>query len=143
MRPFGSARELEQRRLLAVRLLSRGLSSSDVARRVHVDTRSVRRWQAAARARGEAAVAAKPAAGRPRRLTPGNLARLRWMILVDAGQPWGARIGAWSCAEVADLIERQFGVHYHRSHVNRILRRLGITPLAHRRRSSRRSVLPG
>jgi transposase len=128
MRPSGTARELEQRRLLAMRLLSQGLSVSEVAQRVRVDSRSVRRWRAATRAAGETAVAAKPARGRPRRLTPGDLARLRWMILVDAGRPLGVRLGTWSCTEVADLIERQFGIHYHRSHVNRILHRLGIMP---------------
>lgn len=128
MRPFGTARELEQRRLVAVRLLSEGVSASEVACRVQVDTRSVRRWRAAARAGGEAGVAAKAADGRPRRLTPSNLARLRWMILVDAGRASGMGIGPWSCAEVGSLIERQFGVHYHRSQVSRIMHSLGITP---------------
>ena len=143
MRPFGTARQLEQRRLLAVRLLSQGQSVSEVARRLRIDMRSVRRWRAAARGGGERAIAAKPATGRPRRLTPGNLARLRWMILVDAGHAFGARIGRWSCTEVADLIERQFGVHYHRSHVNRILRRLGIMPAARRLRTPRPCRHPG
>lgn len=143
MRPFGTARELEQRRLFALRLLGQGVSVSQVARRVRADTRSVRRWRAAARAGGETAIAAKPAAGRPRRLTAGNLARLRWLILVDAGRALGVRTGAWSCAEVAALIERQFGVHYHRSHVNRILRRLGVVPPARRRQPSRPRMPPG
>lgn len=128
MRTVGTARELEQRRLLALRLLSQGLSASEVARRMHVDTRSVRRWRTAALSGGEAAIAAKPARGRPRRLTPANLARLRRMLQVGAGQAFGAPVGPWSCAEVAGLIERQFGVHYHRSHVNRILHWLGIIP---------------
>lgn len=143
MRPFGTARELEQRRLLAVRLLSQGVSPSEVARRLRVETRSVRRWRAAAHADGERAIAAKPATGRPRRLTPGSLARLRWMILVDAGRPPGSRLGPWTCTEIADLIERKFGVHYHRSHVNRILRGLGLMPPTRSRRSSRRSALRG
>ena len=139
MRPFGTARELEQRRLTAVRLLSEGASASQVADRVHVDTRSVRRWRAAMRAGGEAAVAAKPVAGRPRRLTPSNLARLRWMILSDAGRPFKAQLGRWSCTEIAALIELRFGVHYHRSQVNRILNGLGLMP---RKRSHRMPIAP-
>ena len=133
MRPFGTARELEQRRLLAVSLLSGGLSAAEVARRVRVDVRSVRRWRAAARAGGETGVAAKAARGRPRRLTSSNLARLRWLILVDDPQAFGVRVGPWTCAEVADLIQRQFGVHYHRTHVNRILHALGIASQKQRR----------
>lgn len=127
MRPFGTPRELEQRRLLAVRLLAEGIPVMEVARRAQVDVRSVRRWRAAASTGGEAAVAAKPAGGRPRRLTPSDLARLRRM-LVDGAQAFGVAAGPWSCAEVAGFIQRQFGVHYHRAHVNRILHALGIVP---------------
>lgn len=133
MRPFGTARELEQRRLLAVRMLCEGESAAEVARRVQADARSVRRWRAAARAGGEAGVAAKAAGGRPRRLTPGNLARLRGFILVDAPQASGVRVVPWTCTEVAQLIQRQFGVHYHRAHVSRILHSLGIAPRKSRR----------
>lgn len=127
MRPFGTPRELEQRRLLAVRLLSDGIAAAEVARRTQVDARSVRRWRAAARAGGEAAIAAKPAGGRPRRLTAGNLALLRRTLIEDQRAP-GAPARPWSCAEVAGLIQRQFGVRYHRAHVNRILHTLGIVP---------------
>jgi transposase len=125
MRPFGTARELEQRRLLAIRLLSEGMSAAEVARRTQVDSRSVRRWRAAARAAGEPGVAARPAGRRPRRLTPDDLTRLH-LILVDAPRKYGMPEVPWSCAEVAALIQRQFGIHYHRAHVNRILHTLGI-----------------
>lgn len=126
MRPVGTPRELEQRRLLAVRLLSEGIPAAEVARRTQVDARTVRRWRAAARAGGEAGVAAKPAGGRPRRLTPGDLAWLH-RVLVDGQHLFGAT-SRWSCAAVAGLIQRQFGVRYHRAHVNRILHNLGIVP---------------
>jgi transposase len=127
MRPFGTARELEQRRMLAVHLLLEGLSAAEVARLTQVDPRSVRRWRAAACANGETGVAAKPAGGRPRRLSTGNLALLRWLLL-DVPRAFGVPAGLRSCAEVAALIQRQFGVHYHRAHVNRILHTLGIMP---------------
>lgn len=127
MRPFGTAHKLEQRRMLAVRLLADGISAADVARRTQVDPRSVRRWRTAARKDGEGGVAAKPAGRRPRRLTQGDLAWLRW-ILMDGPQAFGVQAEPWSCAEVAGLIQRQFGVHYHRAHVNRILHSLGVIP---------------
>lgn len=126
MRPFGTARELEQRRLLAVRLLSEGISATEVARRTRVDPRSVRRWRAAARAAGEAGIAARPAGHRPRRLTAGDLARLR-RILVDVPREFGMPDVPWTCAEIAVLIQQQFGIRYHRAHVHRILHTLGIT----------------
>src|SRR3989344_7424765 len=65
MRPAGSPEELERRRRRAMRLLDDGYAPVDVARMVGVDRRSVRRWKAAYRRKGTAALAAKPAAGRP------------------------------------------------------------------------------
>lgn len=127
MRPFGSARELEQRRLLAAHLLSTGMSPAEVARHLHVDPRSVRRWRAAASGNDRAGLAARPVPGRPRRMSSSDLTRLRW-ILAAGAQMAAMPHGAWSCAEVASVIESQFGVRYHRAHVVRILRQLGIAP---------------
>ena len=130
MRPSGTARELEQRRVLAVRLLSQGMSCAEVAYRVNADPRSVRRWRAAARTDNQAGLAAKPIRGRPPRLTCGDLIRLRWMLTADA-QAFAVPVREWTCAKVAGLIQQQFGVRYHRAHVNRILRKLGIAPPKH------------
>jgi Winged helix-turn helix len=69
MRPSGSPQELERRRFRALALLREGLSPVEVARRVGADRRSVRRWKASARARGSRALAARPAPGRPQRLS--------------------------------------------------------------------------
>jgi transposase len=63
MRPFGSPEELERRRVRALALLEEGQLPSEVARRVGVDRRSVRRWSAAARKHGEAGVRARAAPG--------------------------------------------------------------------------------
>lgn len=127
MRPFGTSLELEQRRLVAVRLLADGMSSVDVARRLQVDARSVRRWRVAMRTNSLAGLAARPAPGRPPRLTADDLTCLLG-ILVAGDRICGAAAGAWTCAEVSDIIEWQFGIRYHRAHVNRILRKLGIEP---------------
>jgi len=90
MRPSGTPQELEHRRLRAVQLLSQGFAPVEVARQVGVDRRSVRRWNAANRKAGASALVAKPAAGRPRRLTARDLARLRRLLMkgaVAAGLP--------------------------------------------------------
>jgi len=137
MRPSGTPRELEQRRLRAVHLLAEGFGPVEVARQIGVDRRSVRRWKAAARRGGESAVAAKPAPGRPRRLTARDLARLRRMLMkgaVVAGLP----TDLWTCPRVSWLIERQFGVHYHPAHVSRLLHGLGFSPQKPTRRALER-----
>jgi transposase len=137
MRPSGTPQELEQRRLRAVHLLSEGFSPVEVARQIGVDRRSVRRWKSASRKGGEAAVAAKPATGRPRRLTVRDLRRLRRLLMkgaVAAGLP----TELWTCPRVAWLINREFDVHYHPAHVSRLLQGLGFSPQKPTRRSLER-----
>ncbi|HEV7283198.1 MAG TPA: helix-turn-helix domain-containing protein, partial [Pirellulaceae bacterium] len=60
MRPQGTAVELERRRLRAAALIEQGLPTSEIARRVGSDPSSVRRWKAALREGGTAALAASP-----------------------------------------------------------------------------------
>lgn len=137
MRPSGTPQELERRRLHALRLLGEGFSPVEVARQVGVDRRSVRRWKAAARRGGTAAVTAKPAPGRPRRLTTRKLTRLRSMLIKGALAA-GLPTDLWTCPRVAWLIRRQFGVHYHPAHVSRLLHGLGFSPQKPTRRAIER-----
>ena len=124
MRPTGSPEELERRRLRALALLGDGLLPSEVARRVGVDRRSVRRWKAAARRKGEAGVRARPAPGRPPKLLAKHKRRLEALLLKGA-QAAGFDTNLWTCPRVAEVVERRFGVHYHVDHVGRLLHELG------------------
>ena len=123
MRPPGSPQELERRRVRALALIGNGLAPVEVARRLGVDRRSVRRWKKALMRDGVAGVRAKPAPGRPPKLTAAHKAELR--VLLRAGaRAAGFAAERWSCARVAQLIERHFGVRYHVDHVGRLLREL-------------------
>src|SRR5579864_9132060 len=84
MRPSGSPQELERRRFRALALLQEGSSPVEVARRVGVDRRSVRRWKASVRSRGTRALTARPASGRPQRLSAADLRRLEKDLLRGA-----------------------------------------------------------
>ena len=70
MRPQGSPAELERRRRRAVRLLDGGRTLSAVARMVGAAVSAVWQWRETLRRRGPEGLAAKPASGRPRKLTP-------------------------------------------------------------------------
>lgn len=137
MRPTGSPKELERRRLRAVGLLNRGHPPVDVARMVGVDRRSVRRWKAAYRVRGAAALKAQPAPGRPPKLDAKAKARLERALLRGA-RAAGFPTDLWTCPRVADLIESLFGVSYHVDHIGRVLRSLGWTPQKPPRRAIER-----
>lgn len=134
MRPAGSPQELERRRLRAIALLKEGLVPVEVARRVGVDRRSVRRWHAAYRQAGEDALAARPAPGRPPKLSTAQRRQLERRLLKGA-RAAGFETDLWTCPRVAWLIEQQFGVSYHVDHLGRLLRQLGFTPQKPERRA--------
>jgi len=132
MRPTGSGEELERRRLRALSLLGEGLLPVEVARRVGVDRRSVRRWKAAARQGGREAVRSRPTPGRPTKLSAHNRRRLE-VALLKGAQAAGFPTDLWTCPRVAEIIHRRFGVRYHVHHVGRLLHALGWSPQKPRR----------
>jgi transposase len=137
MRPSGSPAELERRRLRALDLLKEGLLPVEVARRVGVDRRSVRRWRASFDAEGRDGVRALPAPGRPSKMTAAQRARLEKALLRGA-LAHGYPTDLWTCPRVAELIDRRFGVEYHADHVGRLLHALGWSPQKPERRARER-----
>lgn len=137
MRPNGTAQQLEHRRFQALRLLDQGHSPVEVARRLGVDRRSVRRWKAAVKRRGERALAARPTSGRPPRLRAEQKRRLQHALLRGA-QAAGFENDLWTCRRVAQLIEQRFGIRYERTHICRLLHGLGFTPQKPQRRAVER-----
>ena len=137
MRPKGSPEELERRRRRALELLGRGLWPGEVAERVGVDRRSVRRWKAAYRDKGPEALKAKPAPGRPPKLTLNEKQELQELLL-EGAQVAGFDTDLWTCPRVAKLIRKHFRVSYHVDHVCRLLRSLGWSPQRPQRRALER-----
>jgi transposase len=126
MRPQGSAVELEARRRLAASLLANGSTCAEIAEMMEVDLSSVKRWKAAWKKGGVEALAAKPHPGRTPRLSPSQKRQLE-KILLRGPLKAGYRTDLWTCARVAEVIQKQFGVGYHVDHVGRLLHALGWT----------------
>jgi transposase len=123
MRPHGSPKALEARRLRAVALLQQGLSLTEVARMVGSHPSSVMRWRNAQQQSGEAALEAKPIPGRPPKLTePQRRALIE--ILLEGAMARGYSTELWTTQRIADVIQKEFGVPYHRDHVGRLLHSL-------------------
>ena len=127
MRPAGSPETLERRRHKAIALLAEGWSPVEVARQVHVDRRSVRRWRAAHDRDGPGGVASRPAPGRPSKLDAKARRRLEQLLLTGAHAS-GFPTDLWTCPRVGEVIHRTFDVEYHVDHLGRLLRSLGWTP---------------
>jgi transposase len=137
MRPNGSPQELQRRRFRALALLQQGRTPVEVARQLGVDRRSVRRWKAVVRRQGTRALAARPAPGRPRRLSAQDRRRLERGLLRGA-QAAGFETDLWTCPRVAQWIQRRFRIRYHPDHVCRLLHALGWSPQKPQRRAIER-----
>ena len=124
MRPQGSPEVLERRRRRGIELLQEGASVTEVARRLGCSHSSVILWREAVRRRGPTALAAKPAPGRPPKLTAGQRRKIARLLLRGAAA-WGFETDLWTTRRIATVIQRAFGVRLHRAHVGRMLTALG------------------
>src|ERR671911_10473 len=105
MRPAGSPEFLGYRRRLAVQRVYDGYPVEEVADFLGVAPSSVRRWAAAFRRRGQPGLAARPAPGRPPKLTPAQQRIvLRW--LDDDPADHGFATQLWTAGRLARLIEQ-------------------------------------
>lgn len=107
---------LETRRKQAVALVLQGSNQSEVSRRLRVARQTVCRWMRQYR-KGDRGLTGTGRVGRPRRLTQEDLQVLgRLLRAAPSGQPMR------TARQVAQLIEDNFGVHYHIRHVWKLLR---------------------
>ncbi len=104
--------------------LEDGLQPVEVAKKLKVDHRSVRRWKAAFRNQGPKAIKAKPSSGRPPKLDKQSKKDLEKRLLQGA-KAAGFHTDLWTCPRIAKLIPSSFGVRYHVDHIGRLLHSLG------------------
>jgi len=108
----------------AAELLKRGVSQSEVARRLGVHRQSVIRWARQLAQSGKAGLKKAGRAGRKPRLSSAQLKQIEH-ALKRGPQALGYATGVWTASRVRELIEDLCGVRYHEAHVWRILRQLG------------------
>src|SRR3954453_24171962 len=132
MRDKGSPAELEHRRLLAVQRVLEGYSPQEVAEFLGVDPRSVRRWVAAYRQEGGPGLRARPAPGRPPKLTTTQEKIVRrW--LADKPTEHGFATDLWTGPRLALMIRQEFAIGLNPNYLTVWLRRRGFTPQKPRR----------
>ncbi len=87
---------------------------------------------------GSAGLDPKPNAGSKPRLSKKEKNRLR-RILVEGATRHGFGDETWTLRRVRAVIEREFGVRYHVSHVHRLLLALGFSSQKPMRRARERN----
>jgi transposase len=121
---------LEAIRLMAIERVREGEAPSAVIASYGFSRTTIYKWlnAAAKPGLGVKALRSRPATGRPRSLTPRQERQVfRWINGHDP-RAYGLDTGLWTCAVVASLIERQFGIQLGRTAVGALLAKLGLTP---------------
>jgi len=136
MRPSGTAKDLEARRRRAVKLLGEGWLIQDVAAAVGASRQSVSNWKKLAGSRGEKS---KALAAKPQHVPQCRLSRRQRAELVRLLRAGPRKVGfdsdLWTTKRVAELVEREFGVAYHPTHIGRMMHALGFSCQKPKRRS--------
>jgi transposase len=95
------------------------------------------RWRDARRHGGEKALQVRFSPGRPWKLDKGQRKRLVRLLLQGA-MAHGYRTNLWTTVRIAEVIQREFGVEYHRDHVGRLMHSLQWSPQKPERRALER-----
>jgi transposase len=115
----------EERRKRAWALKQEGWPQKDIAAALGVSEGAVSQWLRRAReGGGVGALTRRPPPGMTPRLSAEQRAQLP-ALLARGAPAYGFAGEVWTADRVAVVIERTFGVHYHRDHVSRILRACG------------------
>ena len=119
---------LEAIRIRAVQRVEAGESPEDVIRTLGFSRPRIYEWLAAYREGGIEALRAKPAPGRPPKLTGSQLARLCRLITTKNPLQLKFTFALWTRDMVRTLIREQMGVRLSEISVGRLLRKLGLSP---------------
>jgi transposase len=115
---------MEERRREAARLLRAGkLRPAEIARQLSVSRSAVSQWAAQLQAGGLRQLRRRRGGGRPAKLTAEQRQQLR-RTLRRGAQRAGFATERWTLARVQQVIERDFGVRYHRHHLSWLLEQL-------------------
>ena len=134
----GSADLLEDRRQRALALLDFGYSLNEGGRRIRCNASSVMRWRDFRRRGGAQALRVRCSPGRPLKLAQAKRKRLVDLLL-QGPIAHGYRTNLWTTARIAEVIQREFGVQYHRDHVGRLMHSLQWSPQKPERRALERN----
>ena len=129
----------EGRRLRAWELKQEGWKQRDIARALGVSKGAVSQWMKRAEQEGIEALKHRPPPGAKAKARLSEEQRAKIAELLARGAPaHGFRGEVWTCARVAEVIRKEFGVSYHPAHVSRLIRALGLSLQKPMRRANQR-----
>jgi putative transposase len=118
-------KQMAERRAEGGRLLEAGeMSQAEIARHLGVSEATISRWKQAMGKGGAEALKARKASGRRPKLNTDERQQLV-QKLEQGALAAGFPTEQWTQARVQQVIEQEFGVHYHRDYISRLLHGLG------------------
>lgn len=130
----------ERRRIHALKLKNNGWKQKDIATALDVTQGAVSQWVNIATEKGTKSLHAHPHTGRIPKLTFTEKQLIPDCLSYGA-EAYGFRGEVWTCARIRKVIEWEFGVSYHKSHVARLLKDLKWTPQMPVERATQRNEL--
>ena len=130
----------ERRRIHALKLKRNGWKQKDIAFALDVSKGAVSQWLKVATKEGEKSLRARPHLGRIPKLTSTEKQFIP-ELLSHGAEAYGFRGEVWTCLRIRKVIECEFGVSYHKSHVARLLKDLRWTPQMPMERATQRDEL--
>lgn len=116
---------MAERRAEGARLLEEGkMRQAEIAHHLGVTEAAVSKWKKQLEAHGPQVLQSRKASGRPPRLSQQQKQLL--VEKLEAGvRTAGFPTEQWTQARVLQVIEQEFGVHYHPNYISRLLHELG------------------
>lgn len=130
----------ERRRFHALKLKRKKWKQKDIATALDVSEGAVSQWLKTATAEGEKSLQARLHTGRTPELTVAQK-QLIPDFLSHGAEAYGFRGEVWTCSRIRKVIEWEFSVSYHKSHVARLLKDLKWTPQMPVERATQRNEL--
>ena len=116
----------EARRRQAWELKQQGWKQKDIAQALGVSEGAVSQWFRRVEQEGVEGLSSHPPPGAPSRLTAAQKQQIP-LLLAQGAEAHGFRGDVWTSGRIRDLIARHFGVGYHRDHVRKLLRGMGLS----------------
>jgi transposase len=113
-------------RLLAIANALDGMSRRAAAEAAGMDRQTLRDWVHRYNEAGPEGLKDKPRSGRPPRLTEGQQAALRALIL-RGPDPERDGVSSWRIEDLCRIAEERFGVRYHEGGMLRLVKSLGLS----------------
>jgi len=114
------------RRLLAIAAALEGMSREAAARIAGMDRQTLRDWVIRFNRNGPAGLSDHWGDGRPCRLTEGQQAALKALVL-QGPDPEADGVSTWRLIDLCRIVRERFGVSYGESGMGRLMRSLGLS----------------